>query len=87
MLTIYVCMGEHCEKRGAKLLAYHLSGLIHQSGLAEQACVRNDYCRSCCQEGPVVQVGSQTFTRVAIADADTIMKEVFRQLAFGQDVP
>lgn len=80
MLTIFVCMGAHCEKRGAQLLAHRLAGLVRAEGLSDEVHVENDYCQSNCLEGPVVRVESRSFTKVQMTDVEAILSEVRRQL-------
>lgn len=68
MVTITVCVGSSCFKRGADEVVDALKRLIEDNKLEAQVELKGSFCMDRCTEGTTVQIGDRVFSGVFARD-------------------
>jgi NADH:ubiquinone oxidoreductase subunit E len=75
LVTITVCIGSSCFKRGADGVVSELKRLIAENGLENRVVLKGSFCMDRCTEGTTVKVEDTVFVGVVIRDVPRLFRD------------
>lgn len=75
MVTVTVCVGSSCFKRGAGEVVDALRRLIADNALEGKVEVKGSFCMERCTEGTTLQIGEHLFFGVFARDIPKLFRE------------
>ena len=72
MLTVSVCVGSACHRRGSYTVLTCLQDLARQHGVADQVSVVPMFCLGQCENGVTVKVGEKLHLGCSAESADDL---------------
>ncbi len=75
MVTVTVCVGSSCFKRGAGEVVDAFKRLILDNGLENQVELKGSFCMERCTEGTTLQIGDHLFFGVFARDIPKLFSE------------
>ncbi len=73
--TICICMGSACHKLGTYRVLPKLQKLVADNGLEDRVTMKGAFCLGDCNEGIIVKVDEETFTRVSEDNIEQVFTE------------
>jgi len=75
LVTITVCIGSSCFKRGADDVVSEFQRLITENGLENKVVLKGSFCMDRCTEGTTVKVGDTVFVGVVARDVPRLFRD------------
>ena len=75
MLTVSVCIGSACHRRGSYAILTRLKALVAEHGLGDRISVVPMFCMGECQNGVSVKVGDKLHLGMTCDNADLLFEQ------------
>lgn len=75
MITVKVCVGSSCFKRGAGEVVDAFKRLIEENGLEAEVELRGSFCMEHCTEGTTLEIGDRLFFGVFARDVPRLFRD------------
>ena len=75
MITISVCVGSACHKRGSYALMKRLCALCEKYAVSEQVAVVPAFCLGMCGSGISLKIGDRLYSGVSSENAEKLFHE------------
>ncbi len=75
--TITICMGSSCFSRGNKEILDIVKRFLNEYNLSAQVFFRGELCTGLCENGPVLKIDDELFTKINVDEICTILAKFF----------
>ncbi|MBK3516785.1 NAD(P)H-dependent oxidoreductase subunit E [Carboxylicivirga marina] len=74
---ITICLGSSCFSRGNKDVLEVVKGFLREHQLTTEVFFHGDLCGGKCEEGPMLQIDEQMFSKVTVDNVYEILNSYF----------
>ncbi|TRX64303.1 NAD(P)H-dependent oxidoreductase subunit E [Carboxylicivirga sp. M1479] len=74
---IVICLGSSCFSRGNKDVLEIVKEFLNEHDLAAEVFFHGDLCGGKCENGPVLQIDDQTFSKVTVDNVYEVLNDYF----------